>query len=661
MATDSATLDRRQTPRRRSPPPDAPEIASPAAPIARGIGLDQPFFDDKNRAFWILQSIGWIGYFFLRSLSGFANSMGWMWLVHTLLLTATGYSLTLLMASLFRRLIKMQPIWTLVLGLIAVGIAATSFSIIETWSYATFLKPDAKPAGVEYLGAILLNFSLLAAWSALYFGINYFLLLEEQIDQRERLENAASSAQLAMLRYQLNPHFLFNTLNSISTLVLLKQTERANAMLARLSSFLRYTLVNEPTAKVTLAQEVETLKLYLEIEKMQFEDRLRPHFRIESETIGARLPSLLLQPLIENAIKYAVTPSENGADIWITATREAQAVRIEVSDNGSGEGSEFAAESVDRSRTGEHSRQTVAGLWRGASFREQKEREGGLQRYCRNSLRDRRYRLMTIRTILVDDEPLATQGLQLRLQAHDDVEIVATAANGREAIRQIKTHKPDLVFLDIQMPGFDGFSVIQGLMDIEPPLFVFVTAYSEHALRAFDAQAVDYLMKPVDEDRLAATMDRVRQRLAERRGAEETERLKEALAEHAPEAAEELAESAPDSAPAANRYEKMINIKDQGQIFRVDVDTIERIDAAGDYMCIQTGDNTLILRETMKDLEKRLDPRRFQRVHRSTIVNLDLVRQVKPHTNGECFLVLDSGAQVKVSRSYRDVVARFVH
>jgi len=343
MATDSATLDRRQANRRRSPPPDAPEIASPAAPIARGMGLDQPFFDDKNRAFWILQSIGWIGYFFLRSLSGFANSMGWMWLVHTLLLTATGYSLTLLLASLFRRLIKMQPVWTLVLSLVAVGIASSSFSVIETWSYATFLKPNAKPVGVEYLGAILLNFSLLAAWAALYYGINYFLLLEEQIDQRERLESQASSAQLAMLRYQLNPHFLFNTLNSISTLVLLKQTERANAMLARLSSFLRYTLANEPTAKVTLAQEVETLKLYLEIEKMRFEDRLRPHFRVEPDTIGARLPSLLLQPLIENAIKYAVTPSENGADIWITALREGHAVRIEVADNGNGEGQELAA------------------------------------------------------------------------------------------------------------------------------------------------------------------------------------------------------------------------------------------------------------------------------------------------------------------------------
>jgi two-component system, LytTR family, response regulator len=266
---------------------------------------------------------------------------------------------------------------------------------------------------------------------------------------------------------------------------------------------------------------------------------------------------------------------------------------------------------------------------------------------------------MSIRTILVDDEPLATQGLMLRLEAHDDVEIVATASNGREALRQIKTQKPDLVFLDIQMPGFDGFSVIQGMLEVEPPLFVFVTAYSDHAVRAFEAQAVDYLVKPVDEDRLSATLDRVRQRLTEKRSAEEAERLKEALVEHAPEAAEELAEG--EDAMSANRFERMINIKDQGQIFRVDVDTIERIDAAGDYMCIQTGDNTLILRETMKDLEKRLDPRRFQRVHRSTIVNLDLVRQVKPHTNGECFLVLDSGAQVKVSRSYRDVVARFVH
>src|ERR1700760_980383 len=179
---------------------------------------------------------------------------------------------------------------------------------------------------------------------------------------------------------------------------------------------------------------------------------------------------------------------------------------------------------------------------------------------------------MTIRTILVDDEPLAIQGLELRLEAHPDVEIIAKCQNGREAISAIKTHKPDLVFLDIQMPGFDGFSVVQGLMDVEPPLFVFVPAYSAHAIRAFEAQAVGYLMKPVETDKLAATLDLVRTRLAEKRAVEETGRLKEALAEHAPAAAEAMAEASGDDAPAANRFEKLINIKDRGQIFRVDVD-----------------------------------------------------------------------------------------
>ncbi|AKM11128.1 LytR/AlgR family response regulator transcription factor [Croceicoccus naphthovorans] len=265
---------------------------------------------------------------------------------------------------------------------------------------------------------------------------------------------------------------------------------------------------------------------------------------------------------------------------------------------------------------------------------------------------------MTIRTIIVDDEKLAIQGLQVRLEPFADIEVIATCQNGREAIRAIKTEKPDLVFLDIQMPGFDGFSVVGGVMDVDPPLFIFVTAYSEHALKAFEANAVDYLMKPVEEGRLADAIDRARTRLSEKRGLEEVEKLKNVLAEVAPDAMDQMPD---DDGHADTRYEKMLNVKDRGQIFRVDVDSIEHIEAAGDYMVISTGDNSLVLRETMKDLERRLDPRAFQRVHRSTIVNLNQVRQVKPHTNGECFLVLDSGAEVKVSRSYRDVVARFVH
>jgi len=320
-------------------------IAEPATLPARRrrswnpFGLrEKPFFDDKNRAFWILQSAGWAGYFVLRTLSGIGNAKGWSYVVHTALLTAAGYSITLLMASAFRRLIRMKPVYTWVGSILIVAVGAAGFSAIETWSVATFVDPEIRPEGLRFLGAILLTVSLLVAWSALYYSINFFILLEEQSDRLLRLESQASNAQLAMLRYQLNPHFLFNTLNSISTLVLLKQTDRANAMLSRLSSFLRYTLVNESIGMVTLAQEIETLKLYLEIEKMRFEERLRPHFHIDPNAMRANLPSLLLQPLIENAIKYAVTPQEEGADISLEARLQGDRVVINVSDTGPGNG-----------------------------------------------------------------------------------------------------------------------------------------------------------------------------------------------------------------------------------------------------------------------------------------------------------------------------------
>ncbi|MFS0735712.1 sensor histidine kinase [Sphingomonas sp. 1P06PA] len=296
----------------------------------------QPFFDDKNRAFWVLQSVGWAGYFALRSLGGLANGMGLLFIVPTALSTATGYSLTLLMAAIFRRLIRKPAVTTWSVSIVILLFASAAFSTIETWAHATFYRPGSMPEGIQFLGAILLDFAILGAWSALYYGINFYLLLEEKVDQMERLETQASSAQLAMLRYQLNPHFLFNTLNSISTLVLLKQTDRANVMLSRLSSFLRYTLANEPTAQVTVAQEVETLKLYLEIEKMRFEERLRPRFEIDPAAAEARLPSLLLQPLVENAIKYAVTPKEEGAEIAVEARRHGERLLITVSDTGPG-------------------------------------------------------------------------------------------------------------------------------------------------------------------------------------------------------------------------------------------------------------------------------------------------------------------------------------
>ena len=296
----------------------------------------QSFFHDKNRAFWILQCGGWGAYLLLRALSGLANSMGIAFILPAVIVTATGFSLTLLMAAAYRRIITMRPVYVWTLTPIILAGTSALFSVLEVWAHATFYQPGWRPQGIEFLGAILLDFSVLGAWTGLYFGINYYLLLAEQSERMVNVARQANSAQLEMLRYQLNPHFLFNTLNSISTLVLLKQTERANAMLSRLASFLRYSLVGEREGLATVAQEAEALKLYLDIERTRFEDRLRTRFDIAPDVMTARLPSLLLQPIVENAIKYAVTPSENGADIIIDARRMGDRLVLTIADTGPG-------------------------------------------------------------------------------------------------------------------------------------------------------------------------------------------------------------------------------------------------------------------------------------------------------------------------------------
>ncbi|MDF0486867.1 histidine kinase [Sphingomonas sp. H39-1-10] len=298
--------------------------------------FSRPFFEDKGRAFWRLQAAGWSGYLLLRSVSSVSNGQDISGVVPVIVESIVGYCITLLLSTLYHYYRRQRQLAAILLTIVTLAVATVLYSVLDAFSFSFIKLADPGLNLGLVLGTIFLNFTVLAGWSALYFGINFYLIVEAQMDQMAALENTASSAQLAMLRYQLNPHFLFNTLNSISTLVLLKQTERANAMLSRLSSFLRYTLANEPTANVTLQQEVETLKLYLEIEKMRFEDRLRPSFDIDPRVSQARLPSLLLQPLVENAIKYAVTPKEEGAEINVTARLSGDRVQIGVSDTGPG-------------------------------------------------------------------------------------------------------------------------------------------------------------------------------------------------------------------------------------------------------------------------------------------------------------------------------------
>lgn len=268
----------------------------------------------------------------------------------------------------------------------------------------------------------------------------------------------------------------------------------------------------------------------------------------------------------------------------------------------------------------------------------------------------------SIKTLLVDDEPLAIRGMKIRLAEFDNIEIIGTCSNGRDAVKVIKETKPDLVFLDIQMPGFDGFSVLKSLVgEAELPLVIFVTAFDQYALDAFKAHALDYLLKPVDEMRLKEAISRVEEAMTHRTAIEQNARLVELIEaiEDAPqEALTAILEGVADS--KSEVYEPQLRIKDRGRITIVDVKDIDYIDAAGDYMCIHVDSKTHILRETMKNMIARLDPKIFQRVHRSTIVNLDMVQEVRPHSNGECFLTLSCGEELKVSRSYKDVVGRFM-
>ena len=261
-----------------------------------------------------------------------------------------------------------------------------------------------------------------------------------------------------------------------------------------------------------------------------------------------------------------------------------------------------------------------------------------------------------IRTLLVDDEPLARRGLELRLAGEPDVEIVRQCANGDEAVKAVAELHPDLMFLDVQMPGLDGFGALRAIPASQLPLVVFVTAYDHYAIRAFEASAVDYLLKPIDDSRLAQALYRVRQQRREHEADHHCARLLNLLGELSGKPALTLDEALGGEASRLKRPDNRLSIRDGNRTVRVDTADIRWIDAAGDYMCIHTNAETHILRATMRELEGQLDSRRFQRVHRSTIVNLDRVKSMRAHINGEYFLMLDCGHELKLSRSYKDKV-----
>jgi two-component system LytT family response regulator len=231
-----------------------------------------------------------------------------------------------------------------------------------------------------------------------------------------------------------------------------------------------------------------------------------------------------------------------------------------------------------------------------------------------------------IRVVVVDDEPLARRGICARLVRAADFKIIRQCAGGRDAVQAIREEKPDLVFLDVQMPGLDGFGVVREIgPDLMPPI-VFVTAYDEHALAAFEAQALDYLLKPIDDERFDRSLARARRRVEERRGYR-------ARVEHG-----------------------QLLVRERGRVELVEIERIAWVEARGDYVRLHAEERHHLLRDTMAGLERRLDPSRFVRIHRSTIVNIGRIRRVQLRTGRDWTVTLDDGTQLKLGRRYRSAL-----
>ena len=251
---------------------------------------------------------------------------------------------------------------------------------------------------------------------------------------------------------------------------------------------------------------------------------------------------------------------------------------------------------------------------------------------------------MKIRTLIVDDEPLARGRLQKLLEAEPDVAVLGQCTNGKEAVTTIREERPDLVFLDVQMPERDGFGVLADLEPEEIPVVVFVTAHDKFALKAFEVHAVDFLLKPFDRERFQTALKRAKERIGQKRPGQLDERLAALLAEIKPE----------------GKTPERLAIKTSGRVIFVKTSDIDWVEAADNYVNLHVGNESHLHRETLTALAERLPSKKFMRISRSTIVNVDRIKELQPLFHGEYAVILRNGTTLTLSRSYRDVLDQLI-
>lgn len=297
----------------------------------------QQLFESNERLFWALHSVGWAGFALVYYIGSFLHDVRPIWVFIILLNAYAGWLLTIPLRFVFRWARKLSPLKMIITVVFACYLVALVWAVVKNVNYWEIYKHGYRPdAWYLYFTNTINSLIMVGCWSGLYFGIKNFQMLQKEKQNALKASTMAHQAHIKMLRYQLNPHFLFNTLNAISTLILLKENDNAETMVSRLSDFLRYSLDNDPIKRVTLGEEIKVLRLYLEIEKVRFDDRLEVNWEIDPTCESALVPSMILQPLIENAIKHAISKMENGGQIAISAKRFGNDLLIDVADNGPG-------------------------------------------------------------------------------------------------------------------------------------------------------------------------------------------------------------------------------------------------------------------------------------------------------------------------------------
>ena len=295
------------------------------------------FIEDKNKLFWFVHSAGWFGFALVYYLSSLLHDLRDIFVVIIFLNAYAGWLFSIPLRYIYRYVWNFTPLKIAASVIVTSAVTGVLWQVVQNINFWEIYKHGYRPEHIIfYTRNGLFSFSIMLSWSVLYFGTKYYQMLQKERQNVLQANTVAHQAQLKMLRYQLNPHFLFNTLNAISTLILVKENKTANAMVTKLSEFLRYSLDKDPMKKVTLESELQALKLYLDIEKVRFEERLQVNFNVATDCQQALVPSMILQPLAENSIKYAIAVQEQGGAITVNVSKFGRDLLLELTDNGPG-------------------------------------------------------------------------------------------------------------------------------------------------------------------------------------------------------------------------------------------------------------------------------------------------------------------------------------